>query len=325
MQPAPYRAGFFVDMKPPAESSPSPLLTFCIVAACSICFCTKGVFAKLAYAEGADSITVLALRMGMALPVFLAVGWWSRRGDQPAPSTGDWLMLGLLGFLGYYLSSYVNFYGLQFISVGLERMVLYTYPCLVLAGSAIFYRQRIRPAVWIAAAVAYGGIVCAFAGEAMQGRGTRGDLLLGTGLVFLSALTYAWFILVSGEMLRRIGPAAFTSGVVGISCVMILLHYCAVRPVSNLFSLPGRVYGCGAALALLGTVVPSYLLGTGLKRAGAQRFAVIGTVGPVTTILLAWLVLGEALHGWQAAGFLLSLCGGLAVSLLKERKTAAGP
>ena len=312
-------------MKPPTEPPPSPLLTFCIVAACSICFCTKGVFAKLAYAEGADSITVLALRMGMALPVFLAVGWWSHRGNPPATSTRDWLMLGLLGFLGYYLSSYVNFYGLQFISVGLERMVLYTYPCLVLIGSAVFYGQRIRPAVWIAAAIAYAGIVCAFAGEAMQGRGTRSDLLLGTGLVFLSALTYAWFILVSGEMLRRIGPAAFTSRVVGISCVMILLHYCAVRPVPHLFVLSGKVYACGAALALLGTVVPSYLLSTGLKRAGAQRFAVIGTVGPVTTIVLAWLVLGEALQVWQMAGFLLSLGGGLAVSLLKDKAASPRP
>ncbi len=307
------------------ESSrpPSPLLTFCIVAASSLCFCTKGVFAKLAYAAGADSITVLALRMGMALPVFLAVGWWSGRKNPPVTSAHDWVRLTVLGFLGYYLSSYVNFSGLQFISVGLERIVLYTYPCLVLLGSAVFYRRRIRPAVWGATAVAYAGIVCAFAGESMQGRGSRENLLLGTGLVFVSALTYAWFILASGELLRRMGPAAFTSRVVGLSCVMILLHYCATRPLAHLVALPGRVYGYGAVLALLGTVAPSYLLGFGLKRAGAQKFAVISTVGPVATILLAWPVLGESLHGWQIAGFLLSLGGGLAVSLLKDRAGAA--
>ncbi len=243
-----------------------------------------------------------------------------RTKDQPPASARDWLRLTLLGFLGYYLSSYVNFYGLQFISVGLERIVLlYTYPSLVLLGSAVFYRRRIRPAVWGATAVAYAGIVCAFAGDAMHGRGSREDLLLGTGLVFISALTYAWFILVSGELLRRMGPAAFTSRVVSLSCMMILLHYCSTRPVSHLFALPGRVYGYGAALALLGTVAPSLLLGFGLKRAGAQKFAVIGTIGPEATILLAWSVLGETLHGWQIAGFLLSLGGGLAVSLLKER------
>lgn len=306
-----------------STSTPSPLVTFLIVAGSSICFCTKGVFAKLAYAEGADSITVLALRMGMALPVFLAVGWWSTRGQSTAMSRRDWTHLLLLGFLGYYLSSFVNFHGLQYISVGLERMVLFTYPCLVLLGSALFLKRRIRPAVWLCMAVAYAGIACAFAGEALQTRGPHRTLLLGTGLVFLSALTYAWFILASGELLRRIGPAAFTSRVVAVSCVMILLHYSAVRPVAELFTLTGKTYACGAALAFIGTIAPSYLLGSGLQRAGAQRFAIIGTVGPVATIVLAWAVLGESLHSWQVAGFLLCMAGGLGVSLLKEKREPA--
>ena len=306
------------------KSTPSPLVTFLIVAGSSVCFCTKGIFAKLAYAEGADSITVLALRMGMALPVFLAVGWWNGRSQRAPVSRRDWLHLLLLGFLGYYLSSFVNFYGLQNISVGLERMVLYSYPSLVLLGSALFLKRRIRPGVWIAMLVAYAGIACAFAGEALHTSGPRSTLLLGTGLVFLSALTYAWFILSSGELLRRMGPAAFTSRVVGVSCLMILLHYSATRPIAHLFALNGKTYACGAALALIGTVAPSYLLGSGLKRAGAQRFAVIGTVGPVTTILLAWAVLGESFHPWQLTGFLLSLAGGLGVSLLKEKPPSAG-
>lgn len=294
------------------------MLTFVICAASSICFCTKGVFAKLAYAEGADSITVLALRMGMALPVFLLVGWWTSRGTTPACRSGGWARLILLGFLGYYVSSFVNFLGLQYVSVGLERMVLYTYPSLVLLGSVLFLKRRIRPGVWACMAVAYAGIACAFGGEALQTGGSMQTLAFGTGLVFLSALTYAWFILASGETLRRLGPAAFTSRVVAVSCVLILAHYAATRPVTALFQLSGKTYACGATLALLGTVAPSYLLGIGLKRAGAQKFAVIGTVGPIVTILLAAVVLGETLHFWQIVGFLLSMAGGLGISLLKE-------
>jgi drug/metabolite transporter (DMT)-like permease len=308
--------GFFVFVQTTADSR--PISTFLICAGSSICFCTKGIFAKLAYVQGADTITVLALRMGMALPVFLVVGWWSNRGKTADSVPGDWWKLICLGFLGYYLSSFVNFHGLRLVSVGLERMVLYTYPCLVLLGSALVLRRPVRLGMWLWMGVAYLGIVFTFFGEVGQPGSQLHNILLGGGLVFLSALTYAWFILSSGEILRRVGPAVFTSRVVTASCVMILLHFAATRPLSSLANLTGKTYAYGAALALVGTVIPSYLLGIGLKRAGAQRFAVIGTVGPIVSILLAATLLGEAPGWWQVVGFLLSLVGGLGVSLLKS-------
>ena len=295
-----------------------PLLTFLIVAGSSIFFCTKGVFAKLAYQHGVDAITVLALRMAFALPFFLLMGWWNRGREAVPLTTRDWLRLAGLGFFGYYLSSFVNFAGLQYISVGLERVTLYTYPSLVVFGGALIYKKPISKAVLLATLVAYAGILCAFLGEAHAKSDRWQDVALGTSLVFLSAVTYAVFILVSGETVKRLGAARFTSCVVSISCVLILLHFCLTRPPATLLGLPREVYGYGVILAVFGTVIPSYLLGLGLQRASAQKFAVIGTVGPVMTVLLAWALLHEPMRPLQLLGFCLSLAGGVAVSLFKE-------
>lgn len=306
-------------MKTTAPSSRISLATFLIVAGSSVFFCTKGIFAKLAYREGVDAISVLALRMAFAFPVFAFMGWWNRGKEAVALTARDWARLVGLGFFGYYLSSYVNFAGLQFISVGLERVTLYTYPSLVLLGGALIYKKRISRPVVIATVVSYLGILCAFVGEAHGKSEQWQDVALGTGLVFISAVTYAIFILVSGETVKRLGAARFTSCVVGVSCVLILLHFSVTRPIASLFKFSPAVYGYGIILAIFGTVVPSYLLGMGLQRASAQKFAVIGTVGPVVTLVLAWAVLSEPLRPVQLLGFVLSLAGGVAISFLKEK------
>lgn len=303
-------------------SAPQPLqrlsaTTVLTVAGSSLLFCSKGVFAKCAYRYGADYLTVLALRMAFALPVFLITGFFAAR-KRPEPLRAkQWLAMAGLGFLGYYLSSVLNFAGLARISVGLERIVLYTYPSLVVIGSAVFLKSRLRPTVVAASLTGYAGILLAFAGEAGGRNGEHQELVLGTMLVFGSALTYAAFILLSGQFLRSIGSGVFTSGVVGFSGLFVLLHFAFSRPLDSLLGQPAEVYGFGAVLAIFGTVLPSYLMGMGLQRAGATRFAIIGTTGPLMTVVLAWVILGEKVNAAQAAGFLLSLGGGLAVSLLK--------
>lgn len=272
---------------------------------------------KLAYRAGADALTVLALRMLLTLPIFVGIGLWSNARAQ-RPITGkQWAQMAGLGFLGYYVSSLVNFLGLQYISVGLERIVLYSYPVLVMLGAACFLQQRPRRAVMVAAGVAWLGIAVAFVGE-MGVKGDPAAVGLGAGLIFLSALTYAAFILLSGQLIAAVGAMRFTSVVVVFSCVFILLHYALQRPLSDLALVSREVWGLGALLAIFGTVLPSLLMGVGLRRAGAQRFAVIGSVGPVFTLILAWFLLGEQLHLTQVIGFCLSLCGGVTVSLLKQ-------
>jgi len=187
-----------------------------------------------------------------------------------------------------------------------------------LLGSAVWFRRAVPGVIWAALAVTYAGIVCAFAGEARSTSVPTSRLAMGMSLVFLSAVTYAIFILLSGELLRRMGALRFMSHVVGLSAVMILVHFAVTHPLRHLVELTPRVYFYGAVLAGLGTLVPSYLLGVGLKRAGAQRFALIGSVGPVTTLILARLLLKEPVHALQLAGFVLCLAGGLAVALMKS-------
>lgn len=294
----------------------SQLVTFLIVAGSSVLFCSKSVFAKMAYAEGADALTVLALRTAFAFPFFLIFALLPSPGSPPL-ALRDWGRLALLGFVGYYLSSLVNFTGLQYISVGLERIILYTYPSLVLGISVLALRRKISTSTWVACAVAWTGILAAFAGEA-HSPVANDRTALGAALIFASALTYATFIMLSGETIKRVGPLRFTGIVVGFSCLMMQIHHAAARPVSTLFTLPRAVYGYGLILAIFGTVVPALLLSMGLKRAGAQRFAIISTIGPVATLFLAWVLLGERPNAAQAVGFVLTLAGGLAVALLKS-------
>jgi len=300
---------------PKAHPNWENVSTYLIVAACSIFFCSKGVFIKSAYELGADPIAVLGLRMAYALPFFLLVAVWSSRGRSPL-TLRHWLAMTWLGFVGYYLSAVVNFTGLQFISVGLERVVLYTYPSLVLLGSALFLGKRVPRRMLVAVLIAYLGIVVAFRGEAAGGGDPR-STLIGVGLVFTSAVTYAIFVIGSGKLIGEVGPTRFTSHVVGISCVFVLMHFVIQRSVDGSVAISPGVHSRAMVLAVFGTVVPSFLLGIGLKRAGAQRFAIIGTVGPLATIVLAWLVLGESLNGVQIAGFMLTMGGGLLVSLWK--------
>ncbi|MEM7387510.1 MAG: DMT family transporter, partial [Verrucomicrobiota bacterium] len=228
----------------------------------------------------------------------------------------QWLSIAGLGFLGYYFSAIVNFNGLKYVSVGLERMILYTYPSLVVLGSVVFLKKKLSPGIGVAMAVAYLGIAIAFQGEASGGSSST-RTFLGSSLIFLSALTYAGFVVLSGELLHTLGALRFTANVLVCSVFFVVLHFVAIHPLSTLADLEPPIWKDGAILALFGTVLPAFLLGIGLKRAGAQRFAIISTIGPVGTIALAWWVLGERMNNAQIIGLVLTLIGGLGVSLKK--------
>jgi drug/metabolite transporter (DMT)-like permease len=301
------------------------LATYGIVAASSLFFCSKAVFVKLAFRYGMDAVTVLALRMAMALPFFLMGAWMDAKANPRPISKKDLVHLALLGFFGWYLSSVVNFEGLRHVSVGLERMILYTYPSMVVIASVFLLGKTLRWGVVAAMLVSYLGIMIGYHAEAAANNDA--DTLLGAGLVFASAVSYAVFVLFSGQMIARIGAIRFTSCVVVFSSIYILIHFAITHPPGALLRLPAGAYGCGIALAIFGTVIPSYLFGVGLKRAGSQAFAVIGMVGPLGTVFLAWMLLGESINITQMLGLVLTLAGGVAVSLLKseEKPSAAVP
>ena len=279
----------------------------------AIGFSFKAILVKLAYPYGVDAVTLLALRMVFALPVFALV-WLreARRETHAKVSRRDWLMTGAIGVLGYYGSSYLDFLGLQYITAGLERLILYTYPTLVLLISLFAFGRRIGWRELMALALCYIGIAVVFAHD-ISLAGDKGRVLLGGGLVFASALTYAIYLIVSGRLVPRVGAARFTSQAMLCASAVVLLQFFVMRPLSAL-DLPWQVYGLSAAMAILSTVLPTFMLSAAIRRLGSDQASLIGSVGPVATIFFGWWLLGESVSAMQLAGAALVLAGVLLAS-----------
>lgn len=283
-----------------------------LVLASAVLFATKSIFIKLAYQETVDPVTLLTLRMVFSLPFFLVMGLLASRGPaQAALTSRDWLQLFALGFGGYYLASLLDFLGLQYISAGLERLVLFLYPTMTVLMTAWLLRRPVRRPTWIAIGVSYAGMaLVVWPDLAHQGS----HLLLGMSLVFASAVAYAAYLVGSGELIARIGANRFTGIALSISCLCCVVHFLLVNPLGALLVSP-RVLALGITLAIVCTVLPATLLTNGIRRIGASRAALIGAVGPVATLWLGYAVLGETLVWLQLAGTALVLAGVLLVSL----------
>ncbi len=275
-------------------------------------FSTKAILVKLVYASApeVDAITLMALRMLFALPFFLLVAAWLRGQAQAVRLTaGDQLLISAMGVLGFYLSGFLDFSGLAYISAGLERLILFLYPTLVIVFSALFYRRPVHGREGLALLLSYGGIGVVFGGQA----GTNEPrFMLGAGLVFGAALTFALYLMISGKLVRRVGSLRFTAHAMSVACLATLAHFAIDHDLSDLF-LPGKVYALALLMALVATVVPAFLMNAGMQRIGAGPAAIIGTTGPVATLLLAWLLLGETLSALQLTGTALIL-GGVLIS-----------
>lgn len=288
---------------------------YAVLAALGFSF--KAIFVKLAYAAGpVDAVTLLALRMGLSLPLF---AWlvWASRGSASTPLTlSDGFRVAVLGLLGYYLSSLFDFYGLQFISAGLERLILFTYPTLVLVFQAIALRERPTPRTLVAMGLCYLGLGIAF----VHDLGTAGGghaVLVGSLWVFASAVTYALYYSGTGMMLKRMGSMRMAGLCGSASSLMVLAHYLLVADVTQLAQLPAAVWANAAMMALFSTVLPIYWVALAIQRLGPTHTAAVGNLGPVLTMLASWAVLSEAISGYQIAGLVLVLLG---VSRLKPAK-----
>jgi len=285
-----------------------------LVAATGFAF--KAILIKILYAEFAvDPETLLALRLLFSLPFFALMALLSHGGAR-ALDARDWRALTALGFIGYYLSSYLDFLGLQYISAGLERLILFLQPTIVVLLSAFFFKTRIRRHHVISIALSYGGIALVFFSNLKIAQDPH-VITLGSGLVFLSALTYACYLLGSGWAIPRIGAARFTGFASMIACGFATGQFFVNHGAAGLVQ-PPKVYWLSLAMALVSTVMPIWLMAEGVKRIGANQVSMIGAIGPVITIYFGWLILNEPITPVQIAGAVLVLAGVLLVSLKVE-------
>lgn len=286
---------------------------FALLAA--VGFSVKAILVKLAYLDGVDAVTLLALRMAFSVPFFIGVAIWIRRQHAEPLNTHDRRLILGLGLVGYYLSSFLDFLGLQYISAGLERLILFLYPTMTVMLSALIYRRIIGKKVIAAMMLSYAGIALVFMHDAGA---AQGGIMLGAALVFASTLSYSIYLVGAGHAIQRIGTARFTAYAMIVASAACLLQFGATHSVSAL-ELPLRVYGLSIAMAIFSTVLPVFLLSCAIQRIGAGSASMIGTVGPVSTIWLAYLFLNESISLLQIAGSSLVLAGVLVISLNSRR------
>jgi len=276
----------------------------------AVAFSGKAIIVKLAYRHGVDAVTLIMYRMLFALPFFLAIAWWAGRpkgGVHPGPlSRKDWLGVLWLGFTGYYLASYLDFAGLQFISASLERLVLYLNPTLVLLLGWVLYQRRPSARQALGMAISYGGVLMVFEHEVtLQGA----EVLLGTVLVLLSAVSYAVYLSYSGVVVQRLGSLRLVGLATSVACALCIAQFVVLRPLHGALEVAPQVIGLSLINATLCTVVPVLLVMMAIERIGSGLAAQVGMVGPMSTIILGVVVLDEPFTVWVVAGTVLVLAG----------------
>jgi drug/metabolite transporter (DMT)-like permease len=293
----------------PAAERDAPLGAFFALLA-AIGFSAKAILVKLAYREGVDAVTLLALRMAFSVPFFAAAAVWSRRAALGPVGARDWGLIVLLGLTGYYLSSYLDFLGLQYVTAGLERLILFLYPTITVLLAAVLARRPVGRRVLAAMALCYAGIVLVFAHDLfLQGLGSmRGAVLLGAGLVFASTISYSVYLVGAGHAIGRIGAARFTANAMIVASAASLAQFALARSTAAL-DLSARAYALAFAMAVCSTVLPVFMLSFAIRRIGPGRASLIGSVGPVSTIFLAYAFLQEDVSWLQLAGSALVLGG----------------
>jgi drug/metabolite transporter (DMT)-like permease len=275
-----------------------------LASAGAIAFSGKAIIIKLAYRYGVDAVTLIMYRMLFALPLFLAMAWWAGRDREPLTGA-DLRLLTWLGFTGYYLASFLDFLGLQYISANLERLILYLNPTIVLAIGALKFHTPVTARQCIALFVSYLG-VCVVFGHDVSVVGPH--VALGSALVLGSAVSYALYLLYSGQALKRLGAMRITGVASTIACVLCIAQFFILWPPSAAVVAP-QVIWLSVLNATLCTVLPVMLVMTAIQRVGASAAAQAGIIGPLSTIFLSILLLGEPFTAWLAAGTVLVLSG----------------
>lgn len=291
-------------MKPDSPATKS-IASGLILAVCgSIAFSGKAIIVKLAYRHGVDAVTLIMYRMLFALPIFAALAWWASRG-KPKLTRNDWLGVLGLGVSGYYLASYLDFAGLQYITASLERLILYLNPTLVMLLGWALYRKPIGMRRVAAMAISYAGVVLVFGHEV---RLDGGQVALGALLVFASAVSYAIYLVYSGQLVQRLGAMRLVGLATSVACLCCIAQFLVLRPMSAAVVAPAVIW-LSLLNATLCTAVPVLMVMMAIERIGAGLTAQTGMIGPLSTIAMGVLILGEPFTPWVAAGTVLVVAG----------------
>jgi drug/metabolite transporter (DMT)-like permease len=285
----------------------------------AIAFSGKAIIVKLAYRYDVDAVTLLMLRMLLALPFFLVIAWWTSRpknGVAPVALTRkDWLGVVGLGVTGYYLASYLDFAGLAYISASLERLILYLNPTLVLLLGLALYGRKIGRHQAVGMAISYSGVLLVFGHEITL---TGTDVALGSLLVLLSAVSYAIYLSYSGELVKRLGSLRLVGLATSVACALCIAQFLLLRPLGSLAAVAPEVVWLSVLNAAVCTVVPVLMVMMAIERIGSGLAAQVGMVGPMSTITMGVLLLGEPFTGWVVAGTVLVMAGVFVVSRAKH-------
>jgi len=314
-----------VSSKPHAHHSLRILIGSSFVLLSAFLFAIKAILIKSAYHLDStlSAPALLALRMGSALPFFLAIAYFS-------PSSGkslgrqDWGLLLFAGLIGYYLASILDFFGLLYISASLERIILFLYPTLTVVMTALLKRRMISPRVLAAIVLSYGGTIVVMLDEGAQAHQHPHQVWIGSLLVFTSAVAYATYLVMTPTLIQRFGSWRFTGLAMSIACLASLLHYVvtAQQPLHTLIEFSPSVWELGIMLGIFSTVLPATFLMQGIARVGASQAALLSAGGPIITVVLAVLFLGEQLSSMQWIGCALNMAGVLMITLWPVKPAA---
>jgi drug/metabolite transporter (DMT)-like permease len=276
-----------------------------LAATGAIAFSGKAIIVKLAYRYGADAVTVIMFRMLFALPIFAAMAWWASRGKPPLTGRDWWGVVGL-GVSGYYLSSFLDFVGLQYITASVERLILYLNPTLVLLLAWLLYGKPWRWPQLAGMAVSYAGVVLVLGHEA---RLEGSNVALGAALVFGSAISYAVYLVYSGELVQRLGSLRLVGLATSVACICCIAQFVVLRPIASAGEVAPQVVWLSLLNAVACTAVPVLLVMMAIERIGAALAAQTGMIGPMSTIGMSVWLLGEPFTAWLAAGTVLVIAG----------------
>jgi len=298
------------------------LVGFLLSAVGSMLFAIKGVLIKLIYVYHIDTTALLAVRMMLSLPVFLGVGLieWHRRPALQRPDARSVALACLVGIIGYHVSSWLDFAGLQSIEAQTERLILFTYPFLVILFGRLLFRHPLRFHALIGAGLSYAGLLVMFGSDPAR---LSPQMIGGASLVLAAAGSFALYQLFAREMILRCGPALFTAIAMTAASLSVIAHFFLTHGI-GLPPAPPRAWALMIALAIFSTIVPTFMMSAGTARIGAQGTAIISTISPLVTIVLAIAILNEPFGVGEAAGTMLVL-GGVGLFTLIESRGRGTP